>query len=48
MLTQGPTEDLNCKLIISSFLTLPHIIFSPLYKEYHAHGIVIRNDVEMG
>ena len=26
MLTQGPTPDPTCKLIISSFLTLPHLL----------------------
>ena len=26
MLTQGPTPDLKCKLNISSFLTLPHLL----------------------
>ena len=26
MLTQGPALDPKCKLIISSFLTLPHLL----------------------
>ena len=26
MLTQGPAPDPNCKLNISSFLTLPHLL----------------------
>ena len=26
MLTQGPAPDPKCKLIISSFLTLPHLL----------------------
>ena len=26
MLTQGSASDLKCKLIISSFLTLPHLL----------------------
>ena len=26
MLTQGPAPDLKCKLNISSFLTLPHLL----------------------
>ena len=26
MLTQGPTPDPKCKLNISSFLTLPHLL----------------------
>ena len=26
MLTQGPTPDANCELIISSLLTLPHLL----------------------
>ena len=26
MLTQGPTEDPKCKLNISSFITLPHLL----------------------
>ena len=26
MLNQGPAPDLKCKLIISSFFTLPHLL----------------------
>ena len=26
MLTQGPEQNLKCKLNISSFLTLPHLL----------------------
>ena len=26
MLTQGPAPDPNCNLIISTFLTLPHLL----------------------
>ena len=29
MLTQGPAADPKCKLIISSFLTLPHLLDCP-------------------
>ena len=31
MLTQGPTPDSKCKLIISSFLTLPHLLDCLIY-----------------
>ena len=30
MLTQGPAPDPKCKLIISSFLTLPHLLDCPI------------------
>ena len=30
MLTQGPTPDPKCKLNISSFLTLPHLLDCPI------------------
>ena len=31
MLTQGPTPDPNCKLIISPFLTSPHLLDCLIY-----------------
>ena len=30
MLTQGPAPDPKCKLNISSFLTLPHLLDCPI------------------
>ena len=44
MLTQGPTPDLKCKLIISLFLTLPHLLDSHFYQECHIHCIVTTNN----
>ena len=47
MLTQGPTPDPKCNLIISSFFTLPHLLDCVIctrivYDLYHC--IVIAND----
>ena len=44
MATQGPTPGLKCKLIISSFLILRHLLLSHLYQEYHLSCILITND----
>ena len=40
MLNQGPTPDTKCKLIISSFLTLPHLLDSLICTE-NAMSIVL-------
>ena len=49
MLTQGPTPDPKCKLIISTFLTTSTSIILPhLCQGYHGHCIVTSSDGGMG
>ena len=45
ILAEGSTPDPKCKLDISSFLTLPHLLdLSHLYQECYDHCIFIMND----
>ena len=44
MLTEGPTPDFKCKLIISLFLTLSHLLDLHFYQECHIHCIVTTNN----
>ena len=47
MLTQGPAPDPKCKLIMSSFLTVPHLLYC-LICTRNAMSIVLLLQMMMG